>query len=377
MSDESLARCISKLRRLLPPSAGLRVQSVYGYGYQLVSAAEGARAERRGHRALIAIAEGAPRWAETVLHARTLLAWRDADSVRRAADLMRDLVAEAPFYMPARILLAEALGVFAHWNHDPTGLHRAEAIRSLLAVERLAPGTPGLSSVMGHMLDLSWSFADAGKRHAAALEDEPDDPLTHYHHGIHLDLVGRPTAAVEAFRRALALNPHSLNFHLMLSRQQFIAGDRTAAVATARSILRDAERDKAFPSFLHSMLRLAEANESAIETARVHEEARPHYYFADCHLATMFALAGEREQAVAVIERSGRSDPAKAVTFVTPLLHLGLVDEAVRRVEAAAAARVSFLPALLRKPENDGLSRHRRFGVIYRAVFGGAPSGQA
>ena len=30
MSDESLARCISRLRRLLPPNAGLRVQSVYG-----------------------------------------------------------------------------------------------------------------------------------------------------------------------------------------------------------------------------------------------------------------------------------------------------------------------------------------------------------
>jgi hypothetical protein len=52
------------------------------------------------------------------------------------------------------------------------------------------------------------------------------------------------------------------------------------------------------------------------------------------------------------------------------LLELGLVDEAMRRAETAARARVSFLPALLRKPENALLQRHAAYSRLRRTVFG-------
>ena len=71
MSDESLARCISRIRRCLSDVAGvaLRVESVYGCGYRLAVAQA---APRTGHRRLQQLAQAPPGVAEAYLPARQL-----------------------------------------------------------------------------------------------------------------------------------------------------------------------------------------------------------------------------------------------------------------------------------------------------------------
>jgi tetratricopeptide (TPR) repeat protein len=304
-----------------------------------------------------------------MLHARMLLGWRDANSIAEAAQLLRDLLTEAPGFMPARVLLAESLAIFVHWNHDPTGELRDEALENLTVVRRLAPRTAGLLSMMAHMHDLAWRFDKAARLHAAALAAEANDPTTLHNHAFHLDLVGRPLDSVRAYEAAATVSRHSVNLRVMLARQQFIAGAWRDAIETARRVMPEAERDPAFPSYLHSMIALVEG-EMAEPQERVHVEAFPHYLFAKPHLSHFHARRGAREAAITLIDSAGRTDPGQAVAFVPTLLELGLVDEAMRRVEAAARARVSFLPALLRKPENAMLQRHPAYPRLRDKVFG-------
>jgi hypothetical protein len=67
---------------------------------------------------------------------------------RAVSDILRDLVARAPRYMPARILLAENLALFVHWHRDPNVELFAEARDHLVLVKWLAPQTPGLASMV-------------------------------------------------------------------------------------------------------------------------------------------------------------------------------------------------------------------------------------
>jgi tetratricopeptide (TPR) repeat protein len=83
------------------------------------------------------------------------------------------------------------------------------------------------------------------KRHAAAIEHlqrvltaSPPDPATafdaHLFLGVSQEALGRPDAAAEAYRAALALFPSSQSARLALSLLQHAGGDRTNAADTLR-----------------------------------------------------------------------------------------------------------------------------------------------
>ena len=119
MSDESLARCVTQLRRLLP--AANRPGHPYGVRDRLParSAKPPAAACRAGATA------DAVRHAATLAHARQLVLQRTPAGILRAEQLLRGLLAQAPQDAAAGLALAECL---------------ASAVNSGMAVQRDALG---------------------------------------------------------------------------------------------------------------------------------------------------------------------------------------------------------------------------------------------
>ncbi|MFO1109301.1 MAG: winged helix-turn-helix domain-containing protein [Bradyrhizobium sp.] len=370
MSDESLARCISQLRRLLPMDADVTIRPIYGFGYQLQAAPTSINTEKVARHARLAdAANGNPEWTESLLHARGLMDYRDVSAVERAKEILRDLIAIAPRYMPARLLLIENLALYVYWNSDPNGELLAEAEHHLGIVSKLAPQTPGLAAIAGHLCDISCDFSEAAKLHAQAMHDDPNDPNTHYLFGVHLDLIGRPRAAANAIRKAVQLRPYSINFQVMLARQEYTAGDFVAARTTSLQVRKQAEKDLTFRSVLHSLDVFMDAESEGAEQA--YDSVPTTYIFGRSHLGYLFAKRGDREKAIEVIRRAGSSHPGIAATFVPVLLELGFIDEAIDRAELALKKRVGFLPGLLRKPENRRLTIHPRFAKLQQDAFRG------
>ena len=359
MSDESLARCISQLRRLIPLDAGVMIRSVYGFGYQLVPL-QSAISTPLVHRRLAEIAGVPPALAEGLLHARTLLDSNDRKALERARQILQGLVLQAPRYLQARITLAELLARLAEDGKAGHVAQLAEAEHELLVVESLAPATLGLDSAMGRILDLSWRFDEAAERHRRAIRTQPDDAASHSFYGIHLHSTGRPVDAVEAFRRAAALRPHSLALTTQLARQYYTLGDHHSALATVDAMRGDAERDRAARSFVHSLTTYISGTGSE-QAQAAHEEAAAHHPLAAPNLGYLFARNGDREKAQRVVDNEAANEPARSLGFVPTLLELGHIDEAMSRVEEAAANHIPFLPGILRRPEFARLGMHRRF----------------
>src|SRR6185436_5072145 len=116
MSDESLARCISRLRRVVS-GYGLAIESVYGTGYRLD--ADGAM-PAPAHTRLAGAAAATQATVDAYLHARQLAQQRTPVAVGRAIELLRDLIAREPSYTPARVALAESLAAAVGWGQLPT-----------------------------------------------------------------------------------------------------------------------------------------------------------------------------------------------------------------------------------------------------------------
>jgi tetratricopeptide (TPR) repeat protein/biotin operon repressor len=371
MADDSLVRCISQLRRLLSQDAGVEIQSVYGFGYRLVPTPQDGpqAAEVGGCRRLAEIAAGEVTWAETVLHVRSIMDRRDMAALERAVNLLRDLVSRAPSYIPARLLLAECLAELCIWVPEAGRDLLDEAGHQLRVVERRSRQAAGLTAMRAHLLDLEWRFEESAELHASAAERDPDDPVTHYNRAMHFSAFGRHAETRAALRQALALRPHSVKLALALSRAEYAAGAYREAMDTAERVRAEAEHDAIHRAFI--VAQEAYITGQATDGAeRIYAACCDSYIFKAAHLSYHFALRGENETAVRIMQETPAGVPARDVSFIPALIKLDLLDEAMRRAETAARSRLSLLPVMLHKPETANLARHPGHERLYAAVFG-------
>lgn len=146
MSDESLARCVSRLRRALPE---VSIESVYGAGYRLPVGPHAA------HARLMAAAQAAPQAVDTNLHARALAQKRTPAAMQRALTLLRSLVSAHPRYASARVTLAETLAGAASWGLLPGSTFAEEGLAQLDEAQRINPHTPAIATCRAWLLDLA------------------------------------------------------------------------------------------------------------------------------------------------------------------------------------------------------------------------------
>jgi transcriptional regulator HilA, main transcriptional regulator of SPI1 len=371
MSDEGLARCISRLRRAIVPW-GLAIESVYGTGYRLDEPAP--QAPAAAHPRLTVAAHASPATVDAYLHARQLAQQRTPAAVGRAIELLRALVAREPGYTAARMALAEALGAAVGWGQLPTAASVDEGLAVLAVADRLDPDAPGVAGARGTLLDMAWRFDEAGRWHEQALRRHPGDPDTLLVHARHLLFTGQPAQAVAKLQAALRLSPHAPLLRMTLSRALVQAGRGAEALAEADAAMAEHPGQLLLVAFaLAIRAMVAPAPEIEAPAWRLSEgpDTPP---FVWTVLSFVLARLGRREAALDIIDATlicSRTTAGEATLYAAPLAVLGETDRAAALLQRAYDDRSGMLAMVLRDPAHAGwLPQHPVGRALLNGVFG-------
>ena len=361
MSDESLARCISLLRRMLPAGA---IESVYGHGYRLAPLPQSvpvapAPAPSRAP---------SPAVMDAWLHARQLAQSRSPAALHRAAQLLRRIVAEQPGFAAARVSLAQALAASLSWGLLPGPDVAAEGFAHLESAERIAPDVPGLVSTRAWLLDLSWRFEAADALHRQALQRK-DDPEALFLYGWHLVARGRPHEALPPLRKALAEQPYSAPLRLILARALAHSGELAAALAEIDACCHEHPGSTVAACYrlgIAAALRPGSGLAEAMRQLAQGPDAPP---FAQGVLSYALARDGQVEAARAVIATAPSHAPCQALHHAPALAALGELEAGSALLEAAFAVRCGALPMALGDPANAPLLALPRVRALPVLIF--------
>jgi DNA-binding winged helix-turn-helix (wHTH) protein len=343
MSDESLARCISRLRRALAATAW-RIEAVYGAGYRLLAADAPPPADAPD-----------PAAADTLRHALQLADQRTPRAAALALDLLRGLQARWPAYADARVALGHALAAAIGWGQVPTGPAVEEGLRALGA----APGDHavlrGGASARGLLLDMAWRFDEARESHRAALKAQPDDPqalLAAARHGL---MTGEPDAAVVLLEHVARVAPHLPLLRTTLARALVQGGRGPEALACARAgvVERPGELfPVAFEMAIRAMVQ-PDASLAADATRLVDLPDPPPWVWTV--LSFVLSRTQRREDALDVIDAAlmcASTTAGEATLYVAPLVALGEHARAAALLDRAFDESCGMLAMVLRDPAN-------------------------
>jgi len=361
MSDESLARCISRVRRALAPW-GLKVEAVYGLGYRLDEAepADPAGAAP-GAQALDALA-----------HARQLLQQRTPTAVARAIGLLRTLVHEVPGFVVARVALADALAVAVGWGQLPT----LPAVDEGLAALALggAEAEPGLQAARGALLDMAWHFDEAAACFESALVREGERPETLLAYARHLLYTDQADHAVQVLHQVRRLAPHALHPRLNLARALVQSGRGADAVAEAQATVEDNPGQLvviAFSLALQAMVAPRPELEAAALRLTQGADAPPFTWTVSSYV---LACLGRREAALDIVDTAllcSTTSAGEASLYAAPLAALGEHTRAAALLRRAADEHCGMLALVLRDPAHAGwLHQHAEGRALLETVFG-------
>lgn len=379
MSDESLARCVARARKVLGAVPGVSIKALYGQGY---------RVERYGgpntpvplhqtafHRRLMDIAQAPSRLAETVSHCESLIHLRTRFSLQQSEQLLRAVLQQDGNYLAARVHLAICLAAQVTSGMADGRRNMDEGLRLLApAMERGSPGS-GLISAYAHLLDCSWRFAEARPLHRRALQLASDDAATHYNHGWHLLAQGQREPALAALQTAHALRPFSVAISIMYARALLALGHMDRAIEVVADMCA-CFPDSAAATLYWISLQAAQAPSAALaERARQVRVDCLAWPLCNSNLAYIHARCGDREAAWRSIHAQDDEGPTLRLSHVAALVLMGEVDDAFERIEQAFAARVSILPVLLHLPEIHSavLADPRGRSVLERIGRGQSP----
>ncbi|MFO6419776.1 winged helix-turn-helix domain-containing protein [Hylemonella sp. W303a] len=358
VSDESLVRCISQLRRLVPQA---RIEAVYGFGYRLLPPPPTPSV----HEALVQAAQAPVDVVEQFMHACSLVQRQTATPLARAIDLLRKLTERQPDYIPARVLRAHAI-LLVH-RLDLNAQAQASLEEAWVQVglaQALAPECPLLAATRAGLHDLDWRFAEARDLHQSALRELPDSAHALQPYIWHLLATGQAAHAHPCQHRILAQRPHSAVEKVMWARLLAHAGERDAALG-AIDTARAAHPGSTLVASAWCSLQARLAPRAAlIPLAReLHELAElPRY--ARVSLPYVLARCGRRTEARRALDASpaGRHPCTlhQRVARVTTLIELGELDDAAEEIAVAYQGRYSGLPGLLHSPACAPLRQHPR-----------------
>ena len=365
MSDESLARCVAQLRPALGAQSGIAIRSVYRTGYRLAvnaaTASDPAVAAMRPLSRLLDEAMAPPRQVATLAHARQLTNQRTGASLERAQRLLRELIAQAPDYLAAKLALTECMTSAVSCGVTIHNDSLRESLEQLRLIEQHAPDLPGLQAEMAHLLDCQWRFSEAGRLHELAAATAAQDDQTHHYRGWHQLCIGQPREAAESLQKALDLNPFSVTLGVLRARCLAACGESQAGLAQAEQTTDMAPDSLAAHIYLLGYRAFMDPRAELVAQAERITLGPRTWTFAASTLAYVFARCGAADQARALVSRSAEEGVSMRANYLAALLCLGELDEAMTLAMAAARQGCGQLPLIVNAPENAGLRQHPGF----------------
>lgn len=264
VSDDSLAHCVSDIRRALGPEGARLLRTVPRRGYKLIISEAGPKApvRRIGRLGMVRggalvtgllLAAGGVWWttprsaietvpevsASTLQQAEALLEardWRRREDNERARRLLEQVVAEDPENSNA--LASLGLTYWLEVQHLAWGGGRREMERALELVERSVAfeGSARSHRLLAEMRLLA-PFRElrspvdglASARAAAAIDPGNPDNISVLAQA--LALTGHPTAAVGMIERALRLEPNPPEWHQQVAGVSYLLAGKPARAA--------------------------------------------------------------------------------------------------------------------------------------------------
>lgn len=380
MSDESLTRCIHRLRQVLREvgEAGragedIRIESLYGRGYRLVHPENSRQAPAAsGHRRLLSAAQGSPQLTEALMFARNLYLQRTPASLAQAGKILRETIAQAPDYAPARVALAECLAGGNSWGIATEISLIDEGLRHLDIAGQCTPDVAGLHSARAYLLDRAWRFRESRTAFQQALRDNPQDADTNFHYGWHLLATGQAEAARVALRQAVSLHPYSVLLRVTLARAHAHAGAAHAALQEAQAACELSPGNDMAELYLLAFRAFLQPGKGLLDRAWTLALSPSAMTLAPSILSYVLARAGEEDEALQIIaictSCSGGNACVNAM-HAASLLALNRHEQAMELAWRAANARCGLLPVLLHDPANASLRQHPDYASLYQQVF--------
>ena len=197
---------------------------------------------------------------------------------------------------------------------------------------------------------------------------EPLSSIAHYNLGRALERENDSTAAIESYRRAVAVNPSYTKAHFNLARLLALKGLEAEAIAHYRRVIEvrpdhaDAHND------LGLLLELKGEDAAALVEFRKAIQLEPDHPKALFNLAELLAKQGDLTSATAHYEQAARinpNEPAIQIRLAIVLARQGQLESATRHFRRAvelqpadAAARVLLARALAAQGKQDEAERH-------------------
>ena len=225
--------------------------------------------------------------------------------------------------------------------------------------------------VLGYIkteLDYDWSGAE--KELTRALEINPNLARAHYEYAWLLTFLKRCDEALEEWRRALELEPTSIEYRSYIGRGFYWARDYDRAIETFNQILEVTPDSEFIHAHLGLALSLKGLHKEAIEEIRKVTDRRAWYYF---YRGFVFGNAGRVEEAQAELDyfiELSRKEFVWPIIFTFIYAGMGDIDKAIEWLERTYEQREGWINQIQVEPMFDNLRSDPRFqNIIDRLNF--------
>jgi serine/threonine-protein kinase len=303
---------------------------------------------------------------------------RSPASLRRAIEYFKQALARDPNYARAHVGLAEAHIALGVYQYVPTIEAAQQAARSLEAAEKLDPNLAILHMLWGQLklyLRPDWHTAGADLERALAID--PNEPIAHAYVAFLNGMLGNLEVSKAAAARAIAADPLS-TFVRAVSHMGFPVHGIPGADSEAALAANEAALAMDPNSVLHlwmSAVRLGdfERHEEAIVRLRRAVELTGRGPLVLGMLGRAYALAGHRENAVAIREELRERGQREYVGPAARLMQVGLdLDDedataALLRENVEAMTGPTAIVTTVTR-ELEPLLDHPRLGPLVRGL---------
>ena len=240
------------------------------------------------------------------------------------------------------------------------------SLKALTIDNTLADAHTALAAVL-HFYE--WDWLGAEREYRRALELNPGDTYARVTYAILLGTLGRASESVAETRSALERDPLSVYSRHMHSLVLYLARRYDAAIAEARA---GVELDSAYHIFYWdlglSLVGLGKYDE-AVEALKQAVTLAPGDVFSKAYLGWALGLAGQREEALAIVEdlEQRRAQEYVGGLFLA-MASLGLGEHDILWLQQAAEERDGWITAVNTLLVFDPLRSDPRFQVLLQRM---------
>jgi len=366
VSDDSLVRCVSQLRRNLP---GVNIESVYGYGYRIARSIIG-RLDTSQKSDLISSPS-----LEQFHHATALGQQHFKKPLRQAITIFRSIVKEHPNFVQARLGLARVITTYIGIGveDDADNLIR-EALENISEATNQFPDMYELHYTKAWIYDITWQFGEAEKLHRETLKKIPDNAEALLFHALHLIATGRTAEAIPDLKKVLLQRPYSLHVRTVLSRA--LGMEQRYEEALAEIVIAESyENFHPHPIIegVKVMISAAYCPSPKLILLAKELELQPGVpQYARVNLPYVLNCCGKKREAKKIVKNRHSQIPSAInnnIFLAKDLVAIGEYDLAAEKLKAEFDIQYGYLPFALHSPELREIFDHPVVKRIYEKLF--------